>query len=95
MTRVATPIFDHDYLKKKKKKKKNHPLIFINLHQQGQIISSIFSRDKVDLKILLSDWLRAFWTVTQKHDISKIWDLQRNTTSNINFHYRRNSEKYQ
>ena len=92
MTRVATPIFDHDYLKKKKK---NHPLIFINLHQQGQIISSIFSRDKVDLKILLSDWLRAFWTVTQKRDISKIWDLHRNTTSNINFHYRRNSEKYQ
>ena len=45
----------------------------------------------VDLKkILQSDWLRAFWPVFQNKIFPK-QDLRRNTTNNINFHYRTNS----
>ena len=41
--------------------------IFANLYQyeKSQAISSIYSRDKIDLKILQSDWLRAFLTISQ------------------------------
>ena len=53
------------------------------MHQQAKIqaISSICSRDIVDLKILQSDWLRAFRPVTLEPDFSQIWDLHRNTNT--------------
>ena len=47
----------------------------------------------VDLKILQSDWLRAFWPIPQEQDFSQTYHLCRNTTNNINFHYRSNSVK--
>ena len=62
VTGVTTPIFDH-----------THPNIFYQLvnfqnqHAKKQTISSLFSRDTFDLKILQSDWPRPFWpNMTEK-----------------------------
>ena len=44
-----------------------------------------------DLKIMQSDWLRAFQSISQEQDFSQILDLYGN--KNINFHYRTNSMK--
>ena len=49
--------------------------------------------DMVDLKILQFDWLRTFWPISQEQKFFQIWDLGRNTTKNISFHYRTNSIK--
>ena len=76
---VSKPIFDHPHLK-----------ISMNLHQhaKSQAFSSLCSSDVVDLKILQSDWPRAFWYISQELDFSQIWDLCKNTANNINFPYR-------
>ena len=37
-------------------------------HEKNQAISSSGSRDMVDLKILQSDWPRAFWSISQEPD---------------------------
>ena len=39
-------------------------------HAKNEAISSICSAEIVDLKILQSDWLRAFWPVSQEQDLS-------------------------
>ena len=72
----------------------NQLLIFVNLYQhaKNQAVSSIRSGEMVDLKILQSEWLRAFWPISQERDLSQIEDC-RNTANNINFHYRTNSGK--
>ena len=48
-------------------------LIFVNLYQHAktEVISSICSGEIVDLKILQSDWMRAIWPISQKHDFSQ------------------------
>ena len=48
-------------------------LIFVNLYQhtKNEAISSICSGEIVDLKILQSDWLRAFWPISQEQDFSQ------------------------
>ena len=40
-------------------------LIFVNLyhHAKNEAVSSICSGEKGDLKILQSDWSRAFWPI--------------------------------
>ena len=43
-------------------------------------------------KIIQSDWLGTFWSISQEQNLSQIWDLCRNTV-NINFHYITNSVK--
>ena len=58
-----------------------------------QAIASFCSRDKVDWKILKSDWSRAFRSISQEPDFFQAWDLYRNTVNNLNFHYRPNPEK--
>ena len=45
------------------------------------------------LKILQSDWPRAFSPMSQEPDFSQIWNLSKNIANNINFHYRPNPEK--
>ena len=49
-------------------------LIFVNLYQhaKNEAVSSICSREIVDLKILQSDWLTAFWSTSQEQDFSQI-----------------------
>ena len=70
-------------------------LIYVDLcqHVKNQAISLICSGDMVDQKILQSDWQRIFWSISHELKFSQIWDLCRNTASNINFHYRWNSVK--
>ena len=49
-------------------------LIFVNLYQHATnyTVSSICSREMVDLKIPESDWLRPFWGISQEQDFSQI-----------------------
>ena len=67
----------------------------MNLHQyaKNQAFSSFCSRDIVNLKVLQSDWLRAFWPISQEPDFSQVWDLCKNTANIIKLLYRQNSEK--
>ena len=46
----------------------------------------------LDLKILQSEWLRAFLPICQEY-FAQIEDLHRNTANSINFHYRANPGK--
>ena len=41
-------------------------------HTKNEAVSSIYSREIVHLDILQSDWLRAFWPISQKQDFSQI-----------------------
>ena len=70
----------------------NQLLDLVNLyeHAKNEAVSSICSGEIVDLKILQSDWLRAFWPISQEQDFSQILDLCSNTANNINFQYRLN-----
>ena len=61
--------------------------------QKNQAFSSLCSRDIVDLKILQSDWSRAFSPLSQEPDFSQVWDLCKNTSNTIKFLYKSNSEK--
>ena len=83
------PIFDNAH-----PKKINELLIFINLYQHAKnlVISSICSRDIADIKMVQSDWLRAFWLLSHKPDFSQIRDLRRNTANGMNFRSRTNSK---
>ena len=64
MTRLATPIFDYPH----PKKTFDQLLINANLYQhaKNQAISLIRSGYMVDQKILQSDWLRTFWSISLK-----------------------------
>ena len=70
-------------------------LISMNLHQypKNQDFSSFCSRDIANLKISQSDWLRAFWPMSQEPDFSQVWDLCKNTENITKFLYRPNWEK--
>ena len=52
---------------------------------KNQAILSFCSRDIVVLKILQSDWPRAFWPISHEPDFSKTWYLQKKIAININF----------
>ena len=41
-------------------------------HAKNQAISLLCSGDLVDLKILQSDWQRAFWRISQEPDYPQI-----------------------
>ena len=49
-------------------------LIFVNLYQhaKNEAVSSICSREIVDLKIPQSDWLTAFWSTSQEQHFPQI-----------------------
>ena len=49
-------------------------LFFVNLYQnvKKEAVSSICSGERVDLKILQPNWLRAFWSTSQEQDFSQI-----------------------
>ena len=89
-TRVATPIFDH-----------THANIFqstFNFYESALICKKsgffiiLFQRCR-QFKKLKSDWLRAFWLISQEPDISQVWVLCKNTANIIKFLYSPNSEK--
>ena len=62
-------------------------------HAKNEAVSSIYSGETLDLKILRSDWLKAFWSISQEQDFSQIYDLRRNTVNNNIFYYRTSSVK--
>ena len=45
-----------------------------------------FSGEKVDRKILQSDWPSAFWPISQETGFSQMQDLCGDTANNKNFH---------
>ena len=53
---------------------------------KNEAISCIHSGEIVDLKILQSNWMGAFWPISQEQDFST-------QQQNIYFHYRKNSVK--
>ena len=57
---------------------------------ENEAVSSTYSGEMLDLKILQSEWLRGFWSISQEQNFSQIEDLYRNT-ANMNFHHRTNS----
>ena len=70
-------------------------LIFVDLYQhaKNEAVSLIYSGEMLDLKILQSEWLRAFWPISHGKHFSHIDDLHRNTANNVCFHYRTTSGK--
>ena len=60
-------------------------------HAKNQAILPIYSGHMVDQEILQSDWLSTLWPISQEQKFSQIWDLGRNTSNKISFHYRTNS----
>ena len=52
----------------------NQLLIFVNLYQyaKNEAVSLICSGKMLDLKILQSDWLRAFRPISQEQDFFQI-----------------------
>ena len=57
--------------------KNNFDQIFVNLyhHAKNEAVLSICSGKMVDLNILQTEWLRAFWLISQEQDLSQIEDL--------------------
>ena len=43
-------------------------------HAKNPAFPSLCSRDMDDLKILQSDWPRAFWPISQEPDFYQAWD---------------------
>ena len=80
---MATIIFDHT------------PPKTLNLYQyaNNEAVSSICSGEMIDLEIPQSEWLRAFWPISQEQHFSQTENLYKNTENNINFHYKTNSVK--
>ena len=69
------------------------PQNFSRICTKNQAISSIYCGVLVNLKILQSDWLGEFWSVSQEPNFSRIWNLCRNISNDINFYYGTNLEK--
>lgn len=90
MTRVVTRILNQAY-----SKILDQLLMFQNFHPNAKNlpISSICSKDIVDLEILQSHLPRAFWPISQGPKFSRICALCNKIANNINFNYRPNSEK--
>ena len=93
--KVGRPDWPHSFLTIPHQKLFNQLLIFVNLYQhiENQAVSLIHSEEMLDLKILQSQWLLAFWPIFQEQNFSQREDLYRNTVNNKNFHYKTNSEK--
>ena len=71
--RVQRPDWPHPFLTMLKQKILDQFLTFVNLywHAKNKVVSSICSGKMVDLQILQSDWLRAFWPLSQEQNFSK------------------------
>ena len=71
--RFQRPDWPHPFLNMPNQKIFNQLLIFMNLYQhaKNEAVSPPCSGEIVDLKILESHWLRAFWPISQKQVFSK------------------------
>ena len=57
-----------------------------NLVAKNKCDLVILSGDKYDLRILQSNWLKAFPAITQDQEFPQIWDLYSKTDNNIKFY---------
>ena len=89
MIRLATPTFD---LAHPKNFRPTFNFCEFVSTCKNEVISSICSRETVDLKTLQSDWLRAFWPISQEQDFSQC-RICAETANNMDFHYRSKSVK--
>ena len=89
MIRLATPTFD---LAHPKNFRPTFNFCEFVSTCKNEVISSICSRETVDLKTLQSDWLRAFWPISQEQDFSQ-YRICAETANNMDFHYRSKSVK--
>ena len=64
-------------------------------HAKNEAVSLICNGEIIDLKILKSDGLKAFWSISLEQDFSRMPDLGKSIANNINFDYRTNSVKNQ
>ena len=71
--RFQRPDWPHPFLNMPNQEIFNQLLIFMNLYQhaKNEAVSPPCSGEIVDLKILESHWLRAFWPISQKQVFSK------------------------
>ena len=85
----------HPFLTRPTPKRFTQLLISMNLYQhtKNHAILSFCSRDICDLKIIQSDWPKAFWAISQELHFFRIWDLCRSVANTINFYYTLNSKK--
>ena len=86
MTTLATTIFDH-----------THPIIFGSTFNLCEFVSTCKKSGNLDDLFWRYGWLKypAIWlaeniSMSKEQKFSQIWDLCRNTTNNMNFHYRTN-----
>ena len=65
--------WQHPFLTMPNQKIFDQLLVFVNLYQhaKNETVSSICSREIVDLKILQSDWQRALWPISPEQDFSQ------------------------
>ena len=75
--RVQRPDWPHSFLTMPHQKLFNQLLIFVNLYQH-EAVSSICSGEMLDLKVLESEWLRAFWPIFLEQKFFQTEDLYRN-----------------
>ena len=93
--RVQRPDWPSPFLTTTKQKIFDQLLIFVNLYQhaKNEAVSLISSGRIIDLKILQSDWLRAFWPISQEKVFQKSRISAETQQNTENFHYRTNSVK--
>ena len=75
--RVPRPDWPHSFLTMPHQKLFNQLLIFVNLYQhaKNEAVSYICSEEMLHLKISQSEWLQAFWPISQEQHFSQIEDL--------------------
>ena len=66
---------------------------FVSTFKKSKEIVDLGFQEISYLKAWQSDWPRTFWRKSGEQDFSQIWDLCKDTSNNINFHYKPNSEK--
>ena len=87
-TTLAIPIFDH--AQSKKLQSTFNFCQFVSTYLKWGCFITLFWR-RLGLKILQSDWLRAFWPISQEKDFSQIQDLSSNTVNTKNIYCRTTS----
>ena len=69
------------------------PFINLRTHTKYQVNSSIRPWDIAKLKILHSDWSRAFLSISQELELLQVWKFYREVANGERFHFRPNPRK--
>ena len=82
---LATPEPDHT---QSKWYYKMFPWINLSKHTKNEGNFSTRSWDTANLKILQSDWLRAFLPISQELELFQVWNFHREVHNDERFHFR-------